>query len=121
MVMPVLGRMRLVFLGTGGSYPTKERNVSGIALRMNGEVLLLDCAEGSQRQLAFTDVSFMKISTILVTHFHGDHFLGLPFAEHVGAAADNVGGKGLDSDFFHPLFGDDQAAAHRQGRGPGRR
>jgi len=70
--------MRLIFLGTGGSYPTKERNVSSVALRMNGEVLLLDCAEGTQRQLASTDISFMRISTILISHFHGDHFLGLP-------------------------------------------
>ena len=70
--------MKLVFLGTGGSYPSRERNLSSVALKMNGEVILFDCAEGTQRQMMFTSVSFMKISCILLSHFHGDHFLGLP-------------------------------------------
>ncbi len=70
--------MRLVFLGTGSGWPTKKRNVSSIVLAMNGEVLLLDCGEGTQRQLLYTSVSFMKIDRILVTHLHGDHILGIP-------------------------------------------
>lgn len=69
--------MKLVFLGTGGSWPSKRRNVSSIAVRMNGEIILLDCGEGTQRQLFHASVSFMKIRKILITHFHGDHFLGL--------------------------------------------
>lgn len=70
--------MRLVFLGTGGSWPTKERNVSSVALKLNGDVLLFDCGEGTQRQIQHTSLSFMKVERILITHFHGDHFLGLP-------------------------------------------
>jgi ribonuclease Z len=70
--------MEIVFLGTGGSWPSKERNVSGIAIRLNREIILFDCGEGTQRQLMNTQVSFMKITKIFISHFHGDHFLGLP-------------------------------------------
>lgn len=70
--------MKLVFLGTGGSYPTKERNLACVALKMNGEIILFDCGEGTQRQMMHTSLSFMQVSTILISHFHGDHWLGLP-------------------------------------------
>jgi ribonuclease Z len=70
--------MKLVFLGSGGSWPTKERNLSSIALKMNGEIILFDCAEGTQRQLFFSNLNFMHVDKILISHFHGDHFLGLP-------------------------------------------
>jgi len=71
--------MKLVFLGTGGSYPSKERNLACVALRMmDGEVVLFDCAEGTQRQMMYTSISFMQVKCILLSHFHGDHFLGLP-------------------------------------------
>jgi ribonuclease Z len=67
-----------VFLGTGGSWPSPERNVSAIAVKRGSEVLLFDCGEGTQRQLMKSTVSFMQVSRIFITHFHGDHFLGLP-------------------------------------------
>ena len=70
--------MQLTFLGTAGSWPTKERNASAIALDMEGEVLLLDCGEGTQRQFFQSPVSFMRVRRVFITHFHGDHFLGLP-------------------------------------------
>ena len=70
--------MELVFLGTGGSVPTRNRNTSSTAVRVGSEVLLFDCGEGTQRQLMSSTVSFMKISRIFITHLHGDHFLGLP-------------------------------------------
>jgi ribonuclease Z len=70
--------MKLVFLGSGGSWPTKERNLSSVALKMNGEIILFDCAEGTQRQLFFSKLNFMHVDKILISHFHGDHFLGLP-------------------------------------------
>ena len=70
--------MKLVFLGTGGTYPSKLRNVTSIAVQMPGEVLMFDCGEGTQRQLMHSSVSFMKISKIFITHLHADHFLGLP-------------------------------------------
>jgi ribonuclease Z len=70
--------MKLVFLGSGGSWPSKERNLSSVALKMNGEVILFDCAEGTQRQLVLSKLNFMHVEKILISHFHGDHFLGLP-------------------------------------------
>ncbi len=70
--------MRLVFLGTGSGWPTKRRNVSSIALENRGDVILLDCGEGTQREMLYTPISFMKISRILISHFHGDHILGIP-------------------------------------------
>jgi ribonuclease Z len=70
--------MKLVFLGSGGSWPTKDRNLSSVALKMNGEIILFDCAEGTQRQLFQSSVNFMHVNKILISHFHGDHFLGLP-------------------------------------------
>lgn len=70
--------MEIIFLGTGGSVPTRYRNTSATAVRVGPEILLFDCGEGTQRQLMGSTVSFMKITRIFVTHFHGDHFLGLP-------------------------------------------
>lgn len=70
--------MRIVFLGTGGTYPSKIRNVTSVAIQMPGEVLMLDCGEGTQRQLMRSSVSFMKIKKIFISHLHADHFLGLP-------------------------------------------
>jgi ribonuclease Z len=70
--------MRIVFLGTGGTYPSKIRNVTSVAIQLPGEVLMFDCGEGTQRQLMRSSVSFMKIKKIFVSHLHADHFLGLP-------------------------------------------
>jgi ribonuclease Z len=70
--------MRLTFLGTAGSWPTKERSASAIALDLETELILLDCGEGTQRQFFQSSASFMRVRRIFLTHFHGDHFLGLP-------------------------------------------
>ncbi len=70
--------MKLVFLGTGGSYPSPKRNVLSIAVKYQSEVILFDCGEGTQRQLMRSSLSFMDVDKIFITHFHGDHFLGLP-------------------------------------------
>ncbi len=70
--------MEIVFLGTSGSWPTPKRNVSAIAVKRGPEVLLFDCGEGTQRQFMASKLSFMQVSRVFVTHFHGDHFLGLP-------------------------------------------
>jgi len=70
--------MRLTFLGTAGSWPTKERSASAIALDMEKELVLLDCGEGTQRQFFQSSASFMRVRRIFISHFHGDHFLGLP-------------------------------------------
>ncbi|MGA1793011.1 MAG: ribonuclease Z [Thermoplasmatota archaeon] len=70
--------MRLTFLGTGGSWPTRRRGSQSIALTHGSGSILIDCGEGTQRQLVQSQVSPMKVRDILITHLHGDHFLGLP-------------------------------------------
>jgi len=71
-------QLDILFLGTGGSWPTIKRNVTSIALKRGSEIILFDCGEGTQRQFQKSRLSFMQISKIFITHFHGDHFLGLP-------------------------------------------
>ncbi len=70
--------MEILFLGTGASVPSRDRSTSCIALRSGSDILLMDCGEGSQRQLMISPFSFMRIRAILITHLHGDHVLGLP-------------------------------------------
>src|SRR3990170_3242740 len=70
--------MQIVFLGTSGSWPTPKRNVSAIAVKRGPEVILFDCGEGTQRQFMQSKLSFMQVSRIFLTHFDGDHFLGVP-------------------------------------------
>jgi ribonuclease Z len=67
----------VLFLGTGGSVPTPERNTSAVAIRRGSEMLLFDCGEGTQRQFMRSAFSFMKLERIFISHLHGDHFLGL--------------------------------------------
>ena len=69
--------IRIRFLGTAASRPTVGRNVSGIAVQREGQSLLLDCGEGTQRQIMRYGTGF-SFSHIFVTHGHADHFLGLP-------------------------------------------
>lgn len=69
--------MKLIFLGTSGSIPTPQRGLPAIALRHERELLLFDCAEGTQRQMTRAKLSPLKINAIFITHLHGDHFLGL--------------------------------------------
>jgi ribonuclease Z len=70
--------MRITFLGTGGSIPSVNRSLPATALQYESEVLLFDCGEGTQRQFMMSSFSFMKVDKVFITHFHGDHFLGLP-------------------------------------------
>lgn len=70
--------MELIFLGTSSAIPTSYRNHSAIALKAFGEIMLFDCGEGTQLQMSRAKLSPMKITKIFLTHFHGDHILGLP-------------------------------------------
>ncbi len=67
-----------MFLGTSGSTPTAQRAPSATLIRRGGERLLVDCAEGTQRQLLRSDVGLVDLEEIFLTHLHADHFLGLP-------------------------------------------
>jgi len=71
-------QLHIIFLGTGGSWPTVKRNVASVAVKRGSEILLFDCGEGTQRQFQQSNLSYMQISKIFISHFHGDHFLGLP-------------------------------------------
>lgn len=64
------------FLGTSASRPTVERGVASIALVREGETMLIDCGEGTQRQMMRYGVSF-ALGDIFFTHYHTDHFLGV--------------------------------------------
>jgi ribonuclease Z len=66
------------FLGTGSAIPTERRNHTGMYLQYKKENILIDCGEGTQRQFRKAKLSFAKINRILITHWHGDHSLGLP-------------------------------------------
>jgi ribonuclease Z len=68
----------LVILGTASQAPTRTRNHNGYLLRWDGEGLLFDPGEGTQRQMLLAGVRASEINRICVTHFHGDHCLGLP-------------------------------------------
>src|SRR5215211_7021438 len=68
----------LVVLGTASQAPTRHRNHNGYLLRWDGEGILFDPGEGTQRQFTLAGVSAADVSRICITHFHGDHCLGLP-------------------------------------------
>src|SRR3989441_7993169 len=68
----------VIFLGTGGALPTKERGLPAVALRRDGELFLFDCGEGTQRQMMHAGLGFNRPMTIMISHLHGDHVLGLP-------------------------------------------
>jgi len=68
--------LKLLFLGTSAARPTVERSVSALAVVREGETLLFECGEGTQRQMMRYGVSF-GLSEVFFTHFHADHFLGV--------------------------------------------
>src|SRR5215210_4637334 len=67
----------LFFAGTAGSVPTARRGLPALLLRAGGERLLFDCGEGTQRQL-LRSVGLPDVDAVFITHFHADHWLGLP-------------------------------------------
>lgn len=68
----------LVFLGTAASAPTAARGASATLLRRGGDRLLVDCGEGTQRQLLRSDTGLVDLEHVFLTHLHADHVLGLP-------------------------------------------
>lgn len=69
--------LRVTFLGTGGALPTTERAPSSVFINREGDKLLFDCGEGTQRQMMRFSTGF-SVSDVFITHLHGDHILGLP-------------------------------------------
>lgn len=103
--------MNIVFLGTAGMVPTKDRNVQSIYIDYNGSGILLDCGEGTQRQMQLANLNAQKIKIILISHWHGDHVAGLVgliqtignFAHDVEKKITLYGPPGT-IEFFHHLM-----------------
>jgi len=72
----------VTFLGTGGSVPSKHRNLPSVLVRRGPEVLLFDCGEGTQRQFLQAKAGTNRKMTIFISHLHGDHLFGLPGLLH---------------------------------------
>lgn len=68
--------LRLTFLGTSAAAPTLHRNVTGVAVKADADLLLFDCGEGSQRQMIRYGTGF-SVDAVFFTHFHADHYLGI--------------------------------------------
>jgi ribonuclease Z len=68
----------VVFLGTAASMPTAQRSPAALLVRRGSERLLFDCGEGTQRQLQRSAIGLPDLQQIFLTHYHADHFLGLP-------------------------------------------
>ena len=67
-----------MFFGTSGSVPTAHRAPSALLVRRGGERLLFDCGEGTQRQLLRSAIGLVELREVFLTHYHADHYLGLP-------------------------------------------
>ena len=70
--------VEIVLLGTGSSVPTLRRNHPAIFLRYKNESMLFDCGEGTQKQFRKAKLNPCKLTRLFITHWHGDHILGIP-------------------------------------------
>jgi ribonuclease Z len=68
----------VVFFGTSGSMPTADRAPTALMIRRGADRLLFDCAEGTQRQMLRSSVGLADLREVFLTHYHADHYLGLP-------------------------------------------
>lgn len=69
--------LRVIFLGTGGSMPSPSRGMPSVMVVREGERMLFDCGEGTQRQILKSGIGFKRLNRVLITHGHLDHILGL--------------------------------------------
>jgi len=70
--------IEITFLGTGSSVPTARRNHPAVLMKYKGEMMLFDCGEGTQRQFRKAKLNPCKLTKLFITHWHGDHILGIP-------------------------------------------
>ncbi len=70
--------MELIILGSSAAIPVKDRNLPSIALKYRSDIILFDCGEDVQRQFVAAGLKFNKNLIVLISHFHGDHIIGLP-------------------------------------------
>jgi ribonuclease Z len=70
--------MQIIFLGTSAMVPTKDRNHSAVFVRYKNEGIMFDCGEGTQRQLKVAEIKPSAVTKIIISHWDGDHVLGLP-------------------------------------------
>src|ERR1700761_2382110 len=68
----------LTFLGTSASVPSADRNHPALLVAADGHRILVDCGEGTQRQLLRSGAGFRRLDRLLLTHGHFDHVLGIP-------------------------------------------
>lgn len=73
-----MSKFEIVVLGTASMIPTKERNLTSVFFSYNDKGFLIDCGEGTQRQMKIANIKINKIEKIFISHWHGDHVLGLP-------------------------------------------
>jgi len=72
-----LAKLTVTFLGTSSAAPTKNRGLPALAIQREGEVVMLDCGEGAQREFMEKGIGLNRDMAILITHLHGDHVTGL--------------------------------------------
>lgn len=70
--------LRIIFLGTSASIPTNDRSLPSIVIQREGDILMFDCGEGTQRQMIRAGIGLNRKMKVFITHMHGDHVLGLP-------------------------------------------
>lgn len=70
--------LKITFLGTAASVPTNDRSLPSIIIQREGDILMFDCGEGTQRQMIKAKIGLNREMAIFITHMHGDHVLGLP-------------------------------------------
>jgi len=105
-------QLTVVFLGTGARWPTPERGVAAAVIARGPDHLLVDCGEGTQRQMMLSRPGLRRLRVILITHCHPDHTLGLPgllasLSETRGEGLTILGPRGIRAlvDGFRTHFG----------------
>ncbi|MEK6874017.1 MAG: ribonuclease Z [Nanoarchaeota archaeon] len=74
----MVSNIEIVFLGSGSAIPTAKKNHPGVFLKYKNESILFDCGEGIQRQFRIAKENPCKLTKLFITHWHGDHVLGIP-------------------------------------------